>query len=444
MRSSLNKTKLSFLDIRFINIITAIVYIISYRMVYENYLVVYQSYSYPYQINNNDSYSIWITNILAFAPVLLYRGKKISDIISIFLYVMVYVPTIIGLQYYYKNYDFVLPFQLAYFFAITIFFLASRNRLSCQTLNNAKHSINNKSFILFAVFDILLVVIVFHSRMRLVSFFDVYDLRAEFAQDNNLRIPFIGHLFMWMHSICTLLIAIGCYKKNKGILALGFLMSLVYYMSNAMKSVLFAAIAAYGLYYLIKKGWIKILFPLLITPLIIAYLLVASIGNESINMGVSILLNRTYSISAGLIPLYIDTFQKYPFTYYSHIGIVNSFTGMYPFGNRALGTAVCEISAGVTSMANTNFLVMDGYAALGLPGIFFISIVIYFLLSYINKVTNRFAFCFVVSSMMGAIMEMSNMSIFTTLLSAGLLFLIVYYRFVNTADQSYKPHKKIN
>lgn len=429
-----NKTKLPFLNIRFINIVTSIVYIICYRLVYINYLSIYQSYAYPYAVNNNSFYSIWITNLLAFAPILLYRGKKISEIITLFLYIMVYVPTLIGLQYYYKDYQFVIPFQLAYFFAITLFFLASRNKISNQSFKKLKRSISNKSFIWFAVFDILLVVIVYHSRMRLVSFFDVYDLRSDFA-DNQVGIPGLGYIFMWLASICTLMIAIGCRRNEKRILAFGFLIALVYYMSNGMKSVLFGAIASFGLYYIIEKGWVKLLFPIMILPLILAYLLVASIDNESINLAVSMTLSRTYSISAGLIPLYIDTFhfQHYPFTYYSHIGIVNSITGSYPF-DLPLGTAVNVIYSGVDSMANTNFLVMDGYAAAGIPGIFIIAILVYFLFSYINKVTNRFSFSFIVSSMMGAIMEMSNMSIFTTLLSAGLLFLIVYYRFVRVAD----------
>lgn len=434
MKSSWTKLKCLLSNIRIINCFTAIAYIICYRLVYINYLVIYQSYIYPYEINNNNFYSIWITNLLAFAPILLYRGKKISEIITLFLYIMVYVPTLIGLQYYYKDYSFVLPFQLTYFFAITLFFLASRNKTSNQSFKKLQYSISNKSFLWFAFFDILLVVIVYHSRMRLVSFFDVYDLRVEFGE-NQVGIPGLSYIFMWMVSICTLLIASGCHKNDRRILILGFLISLVYYMSNGMKSVLFAAIASYGLYYIIEKGWIKILFPLMILPLILAYLLVASIDNEAINMAVSITLSRTYSISAGLIPYYIDTFhfQNYPFTYYSHIGIVNSITGTYPFGDLPLGTAVNLIFLGEDAMANTNFLVMDGYAAAGLPGIFIITIFVYFLFSYINKVTNRFSFSFVASSMMGAIMEMSNMSIFTTLLSTGLLFLLVYYRFVRVA-----------
>ena len=272
-----------------------------------NYLTIYQSYSYPYEVNNNSAYSIWITNLLAFAPILLYRGKKISEIITLFLYIMVYVPTLIGLQYYYKDYSFVIPFQFAYFFAITLFFLSSRNKISCQSFKKLKYSISNKSFLWFAIFDILLVVIVYHSRMRLVSFFDVYDLRSEFA-DNQVGIPGLSYVFMWLATICTLLIAVGCHRNDKKILAFGFLISLIYYMSNGMKSVLFGAIAAYGLYYIIEKGWVKLLFPIMILPLILAYLLVASIDNESINMAVSITLSRTYSISAGLIPLYIDTF----------------------------------------------------------------------------------------------------------------------------------------
>ena len=416
-----------------INVITAVFYIAVFRLVYRNYLAVFHA-SGSYRVENNSMMGVTVTNILAFLPILLYKAEeKLSDFISIFLYVMVYVPTMIGLQYYYKDYSFTLPYQLAFLFAIILFFRAGRYPYSLRAFGPSKNSIKLKYFIWFVVLDLLLVIVLFHGNMRLVSFADVYDLRAD-SMDIKVNIPFIGYFFMWLNSICALMIAIGCYLKKKPIVYLGFAIALVYYMVNGMKSILFIAFVSYGIYHLVKHKGLKYVFPILVIPLVISYSLMAMADNESINLGISIMMNRTYGISAQITPVYIDVFQTYPHTYFSHVNVINAITGMYPFGNMSLGHAVSDLHSGSEAQANTNFLVTDGIASAGIPGVLFISIVFFCLLCYLNKSTNRYDFCFVVASSIGAIMGMSNLSIFTTLLSSGLLFLILFYRLVSSNE----------
>ena len=245
-----------------INTVTAILYIWVFRQVYVNYLAVSHAH-YAYRVENNQPLAVFITNLIAFIPILFYKAEnKVSDFITIFLYVMVHVPTVIGLQYYYKDYLFVLPYQLSYLFAFIIFYSAGHNRISQRKCPNSKYAISLKYFVAFAVIDILLIIAVFHSRMRLVSFYDVYDLRMD-NMDLDPGIPGIGYLMMWMNSIIPLMIAIGCYKNNRKLIILGFSMALVYYMVNAMKSVLFIAVLSYVLYYFVKKWGLKFVFPLL-------------------------------------------------------------------------------------------------------------------------------------------------------------------------------------
>lgn len=412
-----------------LNAITAILYIWVFRQVYVNYLAVSHAHS-AYRVENNDSLSVFITNLIAFIPILFYKARnKVSDFITIFLYVMVHVPTVVGLQYYYKDYLFVLPYQISYLFAFILFFCASSNKISQRCCPNSKYAISLKHFVAFAIFDVLLIVAVFHSRMRLVSFYNVYDLRMD-NMDLDPGIPGIGYLMMWMNSIIPLMVAIGCYKKNNKLIILGFSMALVYYMVNAMKSVLFIALLSFVLYHFVRKWGLKFVFPLLTIGLHMAYLLVYFMDNEAVGMGISLLMNRTYGIASQITPMYIDVFQNHPYTYLSHIGIVNRITGMYPFGDEALGYAIERLYSGEFSQANTNFLVTDGLSSCGIPGIYIISVFFYYLLSHLNRITGRFEFWFVAASIMGAITSIANLSIFTTLLSTGLLFLMFYYRFV--------------
>ena len=412
-----------------INTVTAILYIWVFRQVYVNYLAVSHAH-YAYRVENNQPLAVFITNLIAFIPILFYKAEnKVSDFITIFLYVMVHVPTVIGLQYYYKDYLFVLPYQLSYLFAFIIFYSAGHNRISQRKCPNSKYAISLKYFVAFAVIDILLIIAVFHSRMRLVSFYDVYDLRMD-NMDLDPGIPGIGYLMMWMNSIIPLMIAIGCYKNNRKLIILGFSMALVYYMVNAMKSVLFIAVLSYVLYYFVKKWGLKFVFPLLTVGLHVAYLLMYFMDNEAVAMGISLIMNRTYGIASQITPMYIDVFQSHPYTYLSHVGIVNKITGMYPFGDESLGYAIESLYSGEFSNANTNFLVTDGLSSCGIPGIIIISVLFYYLLSHLNRITGRFEFWFVAASIMGAITSIANLSIFTTLLSTGLLFLMFYYRFV--------------
>lgn len=412
-----------------LNSVIAIIYIALFRLVYVNYLAVWHA-QYAYRVENENPLAIASTNLLAFLPILLYKAEdKISDLISIFLYVMVYVPTLIGLQYYYEDYTFVLPFQFAYLFAFVLFFLSGRNKISKQKYGNLKNSINSKYFIAFAVFDILLIIILFHSKMRFVSFYNVYDLREENAEISS-GIPLVPYLILWLNSICPLIIAIGCKMKNKWYILLGFFMTLIYYMIDGMKSILFISAVAYGIFYLLNKKGMKYVFPIIVLPLVLSYLLIALDDDEVVHMGISIMMNRTYGISSQITPMYIDVFENHPHTYLAHVRIINSLTGLYPFGDQALGYAISELYSGKYGQSNSNFLVTDGIASAGVVGIILISLFFYFLISFLNKVTNRFGFGFVAATMIGAILELSNLSIFTTLLSSGLLFLIFYYRFV--------------
>ena len=180
----------------------------------------------------------------------------------------------------------------------------------------------------------------------------------------------------------------------------------------------------------IKRFGNKYVFPIITSGIHVSYLLIAFADNSSIGLFISILMNRTYGIASQITPMYIDVFQDHPYTYFSHINVVNMITGMYPFGNQSLGYAITDLYHGTFSQANTNFLVTDGISSCGLFGIFFISIVFYYLLIYLNNITNRFGFAFVASSIMGTITAFANMSIFTTLLSCGLIFLIIFYKYV--------------
>ena len=96
-----------------------------------------------------------------------------------------------------------------------------------------------------------------------------------------------------------------------------------------------------------------------------------------------------------------------------------------------MGNAIWEIytDGRGESNVNANFMITDGIAAAGVIGVILVSVFFYFLLCYLNKLSNRFEFNFVIALMVGIVTAFTNVSIFTTLLSSGLFLIMLFFRY---------------
>lgn len=418
-----------------INILTAIAYILLFGRVYEDCLYGKFDY-YGFKLENTDFDAKVITYFLAFLPILFFRpqNRKASDFVSIIIYVMIYVPSLISLQCYYVDYSFSVKYQLTYLIGMCLFFVASRSHNSKAFFSTPSCYVRPKQIIVISVIIALITIVVFKGNIKLVSFEDVYGLRETGGQISQ-SIPLFPYLYQWMSTVFSpALIALGCYKKNKKQVVGGFALALLFYMTCGMKSTLFIPILSYLLYKSLDKDDNNIIkvFPWLTIGLAIPYIVYLFFKSQLAEILVGLIIMRTYGIAAYMTPLYIDVFQKYPYTYYSHIRIVDAIFGMYPFSTYALGTEVNQAYGTVDPEANmnANFLVTDGIAAGGIIGVLIISLFFYFFLIFLNRLTNRFRYCFVVSLMTGAVISLTNNSLFTTLLTCGFLVVILIYRYI--------------
>lgn len=425
------------------NIVITFFFILLFRELFEECLVSVYGFM-GYRIENNSSTAIWITNVLIVIPILFYSAlPRISDVFAIVCYVMIYVPTLIGLQYYYSDYSFVIAYQIAYMIGMILFFLAGRNRVSHGLFKKDFGRISKSLYVVGGCVLMLLFIAAFHGNMRLVSFSNVYDLRSESSEVQS-PIPFMGYFSMWMaNAFSPLLIALGLEKKNNKYIVLGFLMSLVYYMATGMKASVFIPILSFVFFKTFRESpsqKMKYMYPVLISGLILVYIVFRFFYGESTKMLVGLLMMRTYGIATLETPMYIDVFQSYPYTYYCHVGIINKIFGLYPFDNPSIGHAISEAYGGydTESNANANFMVTDGIAAGGIIGIIIISIFAYFLFSYLNKLSNNYKFNFILATLTGIIIGFTNMSIFTTIISAGLFILMFFFRYTRIQKKDYK------
>jgi hypothetical protein len=135
---------------------------------------------------------------------------------------------------------------------------------------------------------------------------------------------------------------------------------------------------------------------------------------------------RTQCLESWLFPLYVSFFKYNPYTYYSHINIVNAITNYYPY-KEPLGIAVAEDRMN----ANASFLITDGYAAAGIYGMFFIGLVFIIFKSIFNSVGLKYQRKYLVLTLFSAISSMLNVSLFTAIFSSGFLMLYIIYRYVD-------------
>ena len=373
----------------YVSLVTAILYVFIFRFIYTDYLVPLWGY-FGYYNNNSDGIRIITSNIFAVLPILCYSNKKvISNLISILIYILVYLPTIIMIQYYFVDFQLAIKYQLVFLLGMTLFFLSDID--SGKVVILKKNYIPIKFYLWVGIIMLLFVVIYYGSSLRLVSFSKIYELRVDNYGAKLSRFPLIGYFILWISNFFRpLFLSIGLVYKKKEFVLIGVLMAILIYMATATKGTLFSPLFAFGLYWCLKYIGFKYLFPLIV----FFFLLVVSLfklteHSESSISSVffvisAILLMRSLGISALLNTVYIDFFETTKLhTYYTHINVVNSIFGGYPFGEDALGKAVWGGYSGENAddamNANANFLATDGVAAMGCiisfnPLLFFIEI----------------------------------------------------------------------
>lgn len=421
-----------FKNTRVLNLITAIFYILIYRSIYINYLVPVMGYM-GYEANYTSRQEVLLCDLMILVPILFYEAKvKISDFFSIMVYLFMYVPSLISLQYFFGCSRY-LGYMMVFLLAMILFFKASDSRVSRQKYTEGVGKIQLKYFIIFGFFCALVLLFLFRNNLHLVSFSDVYDLRednTEFAKGFALA----GYFQMWCQGIFSpLLITIGCSRKDRKLVLLGFLMSLLIYTATGLKSSIITPFIVLGFYYLMKQYMtdsIKLFFPLFVLVIGLLYYSSHFFEGSVAHIAYSVIFMRSIGISAQFAPCYISVFDTHPYTYYSHISIVRKLFGGYPFSDPSLGNAVWEAYTGENDMnANANFWLTDGVAAFGILGVVLITILFYVLLLYLNKISNAHNQSIIFAMFIPIIIIFTNASLFTTLLSGGLIIAMIILRY---------------
>ncbi|WP_297218896.1 hypothetical protein [uncultured Prevotella sp.] len=406
----------------------ACIYALAYDFMYENF--VYKLFSY---IGNIDYVEIGIENrvlwiLLSVLPFAAYRGlTKLSSFFSLFLYLFVYLPFIHAIFVAYnisqlQIYSYSLAMMVI---MISLFKLGGEWTLLRDIV--VKPQISLRTIEIITLVLTLLYVAIAHSSMHFVNIFtqsgDMYAYREQNSEVESLG--GIAYVQGWLFGAFYPFLLVSYLKMKRRKMALLPLIGYFLLFAVDMQKMTFLMpFALIFMYYVISLNEEKICNYLhsfmMVCILIISLVLYIFQDDEIVFTLAAIVLLRTVCVAGWLTQFYIHFFNENPYTYYSHINIVNYITESYPY-TEPLGKVVAYGSQN----ANANFFLTDGVAACGLVGIVMIGLFFATILMFINSISARYKKSDMFIMFMPTIAYFLNASIFTTLLSSGLFILII-------------------
>lgn len=406
----------------------ACMYSLVYDYMYKNF--VFELFYYigrlDYEPMSLEKNIIWL--FLSSIPFAEYKGiNKISSFFSLFLYLFVYIPFIHSMMVLYTDDIWQIYSYCLVMFIFAILYFKVGNAWTPIKNIMVKPQIPFKAIEYTMVLLTILFVAIAHNHMHFVNIFTdmskLYELRSENSESESLA--GIGYLQGWLFGAFYPFVLVIYLEQKKWVKVLLTLTGyILLFMVDMQKMTFIMPFVLVILYQIIRLNEQKVSY------YIHAYIMLAIIcvscfvyieqDDEVIFTIAAILLLRTVCVAGWLTQLYVHFFNENPYTYYSHINIINYVTQNYPY-SVPLGKAVAYGSQN----ANANFFLTDGVAACGLVGLCIIGIFFLILLIFINSISARYKKTSLFVLFMPTISYFLNASIFTTLLSNGLFILIL-------------------
>ena len=348
------------------------------------------------------------------------------------LYFFVYIPMVVGV-YFDKQIEFTDKGLISFTYLVGMLMLCSLYVV--KLLNFRPNRIPTRYFwtVFYGITIIMLVyiIIIYRDNFQFGNLFsseNIYDIRSS-GQDIQDNAFLAGYIILWLsNALLPFILCVGLVEKNKVKIYFGIVGLVILYMTMANKQYLFSILYLFLIYKLFTSSDLKRItkFLLYITIptaflLVFSYYVDIPFINETIFILSSILLLRTVYNSTLMSVYYNVFFEHHPYLYFSQINGINKFVD-YPF-EKSLGAEVGSyfVPSVANFNANANFFLTDGLSSIGLYGIplvgFFASIVFYFYDSSASK-NNKTLSILLISNSCIALM---NVSLFTTLISGGLL-----------------------
>ena len=405
-----------------------IVYIVTFLVIYINWGTVYSYLGLSYQPDFRLLAPV-IAAILIYVAINSFRLANIASFIVEVQFFVILVPSllIVSIQ------SEVTPMRIA---TVACLFLAHlllralaaidfESEIAAPNYANA----STNFYIVAGVTLVMLAYLVYNylPYMRLVGFSDVYEQRSNTSE--SIQIPLGGYIIGFLqNAISPILIARGIFTRNTLLVLAGVGISVLIYSILGSKLAVAQSLMTIGfgvIVYQYKKIDINfILFGLVALLLfVLLLLLVSSFDPQNLSLElVAVIFMRSFAIQGAMTGVYLDFFADSPYTYYSHLNIINNLIE-YPY-NAPLGIVVGEYLMGTTSInANANFWATDVIASV--VGLFLASIKL-FIPANLTPMAATASIPF--------IMALGNASFFTNLITGGGVVLFVVIRLISLPE----------
>jgi hypothetical protein len=286
-----------------------------------------------------------------------------------------------------------------------------------------------------SVLGLALMLLEFHSIMKLVSFEDVYDLRGDAAEIQSSALT--NYLIMWLtYCFGPFYIARALVRGGKKDWAAGVLILLLIYGATGSKLALLTPLFMFAMKY-IDNGRDEFLIRFLTVVVVSVSVLVLVIPQEGILRWVNaIFLMRVFGSNGWAAAVYYEFFSSHGFTFYTHIGPINAIFGGYPYGDHSLGQEIARFYLNSdTANVNAGFWASDAFAAFGIPGIFVVTAFLCLFMKELDKLARSFPLRLINLWLLGFWMALMNVPLSTALLSCGGLMVIFLLRSMHPRQQ---------
>lgn len=412
---------------KLINLLYASIYIILFTHVWRTYCVpIWSSFNYR-DVPHDLSYEIFGFFIALF-PIIFYKGiLNVSSWISLILYYFGYVPIVLGLLFNFpeNNSVGVVWYWIVLFIAMSAFFLADR---SSYKIKKTRKSLSINVIWWFSLITFILMFVTYRGNMRIVNFREIYDLRE---QNSQIGGGFLNYLNAWSATFTfPFVFCYGLLKRNKKFIIIGILLFVFLYSIFGLKTHLLAPLILILFFIFFKwqdNSGINLIPPFTLGISTLSIILLFNLDNPTVYLLAAVFLMRTLTISGCLFAgYYVPYFHNHPNTYFTHVNIIDYFTGANPYHGQEIGKVVSE--GGMN--ANAIFWAMDGVTAMGVAGVAIISLIFLIFLIFLNAFVTSHNKAFVCTMMILPTIALLNVSFFTFILSEGVLLLILTLLFV--------------
>jgi hypothetical protein len=363
---------------------------------------------------------VWlITLALLPSPLMPYSLSRPSALIVWWLYISVYIPSIlVPALTLSMPFEQLLPLQISLLICMVFFCFVSSARLLAVSQIAVSPALFWPAFLL--VWGGCLGYVCLNGRMNLVSnIMSLFQGATEYTIRGGYHdlVLEVGRLLAYVvgqlcNALNPFLIAWGLAYRRKICLVVGILGQIVVFSLTGFKAALFCVVILIFVALLAKRWWRS--FGLAFTLGLIAVIFVCSMADHTTS---NVLFTSKVTRRALVVPGLLTGFYYEHYTHFSPVGAAFHFSRDEDFVGPANAIGLAYFGS-LEVNANAN-LWAEGFAELGLPGIFAFTILVAFMIWFYDSISARRDPILAVLLATMPAMLLSNTSPLTVLISHG-------------------------